>query len=334
MNDSAWSTLNRLREQFLFPSAGARSYWRSTEDIALYDVTFGERVGWKWDAVLNELTLRGWKPQSEGALDWGCGSGIASRRVLNYWPQFKSLQLHDKSTLAIQFAASKAKEDFSGIEINSANPDGEISNRLLLLSHVINELDPPALKRLLELAAKAREIIWVEPGSQEVSKQLVNAREQLMKDFQVVAPCSHQNRCGLLTLANQRHWCHHFARPPSAIFQDSNWVLFGKKMNIDLRSLPYSFLVLEKKSAGGACGGKPKEINRFSRIIGEPRHYKGFSKILNCDANGVRELLLQKRDDPKILKQIKKENVFPLYRWNRSGDKILSGELYEGEELR
>ena len=76
------ATLERLRGRFLAPDTRAGDYWRSEEELALYDSTFGERIGWKWDAVLSELSVRGWQPQGRRLVDWGCGSGIASRRVL------------------------------------------------------------------------------------------------------------------------------------------------------------------------------------------------------------------------------------------------------------
>jgi hypothetical protein len=67
--------LRVLRERFLNRTAGAEDYWRTAEDLALYDATFADRIGWKWDAVLRELTLRGWAPRSRHVLDWGCGTG-------------------------------------------------------------------------------------------------------------------------------------------------------------------------------------------------------------------------------------------------------------------
>ena len=74
-----WAALGRLRKDFLSGSAGQRDYWQSESDLASYDATFAQRIGWKWDCVLRELTWRGWKPPMGELLDWGCGSGIAGR---------------------------------------------------------------------------------------------------------------------------------------------------------------------------------------------------------------------------------------------------------------
>ena len=77
-----WESLDRHRERFLGGKPSDGPYWVSDSDLAGYDLTFGERIGWKWDAVLDELTMRGWSPGRGAVLDWGCGSGIAGRRVV------------------------------------------------------------------------------------------------------------------------------------------------------------------------------------------------------------------------------------------------------------
>ena len=80
-----WNALERLRKAFLGGTAGAIDYWQSENDLASYDATFAQRIGWKWDYVLHELTRRGWSPARGELLDWGCGSGIASRAFLDHF---------------------------------------------------------------------------------------------------------------------------------------------------------------------------------------------------------------------------------------------------------
>ena len=81
-----------------------------------------------------------------------------------------------------------------------------------------------------------------------------------------------------------------------------------------------SFLVLDRRPEALAA---PE--SGLARILGQPRYYKGFSKILSCQADGVSELTLQKRDAHELLKAMKKDPG-SLYRWERDGDKIRSGE--------
>ena len=78
-NTLDWAALDRLRDRFLAGGQGGESYWTSRSDLANYNFTYAQRIGWKWDAVLRELKMRKWTPPSKVLLDWGCGSGIASR---------------------------------------------------------------------------------------------------------------------------------------------------------------------------------------------------------------------------------------------------------------
>ncbi len=275
-----WAALDRLRETFLTGSSG--DYWHSRSDLDNYDFTYAQRIAWKWDAVLAELKRLDWKPPAETILDWGCGSGIAGRRVREFF-QLKSLRVFDRSALAMEYA----------VETGCANRWRDKEPGVLVLSHVLNEVGH---RELLPVIEGADAVLWVEPGTHADSRALIAMREQLRENFQVVAPCTHQAVCGMLATENLRHWCHFFADPPAGMMADPNWVRFAQRAGIDLRSLPYSYLVLDRKSS--AAGG--------ARVIGEPRFYRGHAKLLNCQSDGVREVTIQKRDDPELFRQLKK----------------------------
>jgi hypothetical protein len=273
-----WPALDRLRETFL---TGARGdYWRSRSDLENYDFTFGQRIAWKWNAVLAELQRLGWTPPAGAVLDWGCGSGIAGRLVRDFFG-LRTLRVHDRSKLAIDYAI-----EAGNAELWHDEPPG-----VLVLSHVLNEIReiPAAIER-------ADAVLWVEPGTHADSRALIKMRERLLEKFHVVAPCTHQAECGMLVPENDRHWCHFFAEPPVGIMADPNWVRFAQRAGIDLRSLPYSYLVLDRKTP--AAGGE--------RVIGEPRLYRGYAKMLSCRSDGVREVTIQKRDDPELFRRLKK----------------------------
>ena len=80
-----WKALERLRGLFLQGGACSTDYWCDERDLASYDATFAQRIGWKWDYVLAELRRRGWTPPRGTLLDWGCGSGIAGRAFLDHF---------------------------------------------------------------------------------------------------------------------------------------------------------------------------------------------------------------------------------------------------------
>jgi SAM-dependent methyltransferase len=321
-----WSTLDRLREGFLTGRASPGVYWKSRDDVAAYDRTYGERIGWKWDQVLRELRLRGWRPASRSVFDWGCGSGIASRRLVDFFDakNFESLTLWDHAPVASEYATSEASARWPDLSVSAATPGLLASSEpigLLLISHVLNELSDDQLTELQSLCSRAREIVWVEAGTHEVSRKLGGVRDALVVNagFAIVAPCTHQLACPIFTNGNERHWCHFFAPPPSEIFSDPNWVRFGQRAGIDLRSLPYSFIALDRAS------DRPR-TTVLSRVIGRPEHFKPYCRWLNCDDTGLAELELPKRADSTLFKQLERTKAPLVYRWDRDGSKVRTGQ--------
>lgn len=318
-----WAALERLRGAFLSGTGTAGAYWQSPSDLASYDLTFAQRIAWKWDAVLVELQARGWTPPAGPVLDWGCGSGVASRCVLRaFGPDtFSALHLFDRSSLAVEFAAERARAAFPKLPVQAGDVAGERGG-LLVLSHVLNELPEAGREALVEVLRRADAVLWLEPGTHADSRSLVAMRERLRDEFTVIAPCTHQETCGLLTAGNERHWCHNFATPPPGVMADSDWVRFAQRLGIDLRSLPYSFLVLERKGLRTA----EARFSAWSRVVGAPRVYKGFAKLFSCEASGVRDLTLQKRDAPELFKRLKHEEPVMMMKGDVAGDKLAAVE--------
>lgn len=375
-----WSALGRLRTEYLAGSAGGRDYWQGESDLASYDATFAQRIGWKWDYVLADLTRRGWIPPKGELLDWGCGSGIAGRAFLDHFgvQAVTGLRVWDRSPLAMQFAARRALEKYPELQVSAglggflatlslppglqpllslpaatlssllegaekkgsgeagirgtkcapghfkASPPGGEGHGagapklgILLLSHVLTELDPDQTAAVMDLAARALCVIWVEPGTHEASRRLIALREQWRGRFNVIAPCTHAAPCGMLATENQRHWCHHFAAPPREIFTDGNWSRFARLTGIDLRDLPLSFLVLDQRPAPSLPAGA-------ARVIGHPRIYKAHALLLGCDATGVRERKLKQRTLPAVFRALKKSAVEGLCVWECLGDEIMA----------
>jgi ribosomal protein RSM22 (predicted rRNA methylase) len=338
-----WEILDRLRETFLSDAKSAGPYWHTISDLECYNLTYGERIGWKWDAVLAELRQRGWAPCGElrrTILDWGCGSGVAGRRVIDFFgpANFSALRVHDHSELAMDFAEHHGRKKYPQLDVARADTRFLRSNDpigVLVLSHVLNELDDIARSELAELCARAQTILWVEPGTHEVSRALGGWREKLRATgLHAVAPCPHNAACGVLATGNERHWCHFFASPPASLYADSDWVKFGQRAGIDLRSLPYSFLVLDRNvgaalaptsrpQVAASSDPTPDPDLQLTRILGEPRHYKGYAKIFACDAAGVAELMLQKRDAPELFKALKQGSAPMLHRWTHLNGRII-----------
>ncbi len=316
-----WDSLERLRANFLGGVAGAKDYWQNESDLADYDATFAQRIGWKWDYVLAELKQRGWSPTAGKLLDWGCGSGVAGRAFLDHFgtSTVNELGLWDRSLLAMKFASARAREKFTGLNITTHGYDpvkGPSAPSTILISHVLNELTSKQTEALADFAAEATSVVWVEPGTYEASLTLIAIRERLRERMNTIAPCTHGDRCGILDPGNERHWCHHFASPPRDVFTNADWSRFSNELEIDLRDLPLSFLVMDKRPNTPPAKGA-------TRVIGHPRLYKAHALMLGCDKCGVRERRLMKRHHPKVFKSMKKGWNDNLQRWRCEGDEIM-----------
>lgn len=295
-----WPALHRMREGFLSGTSGGEPYWKSESDLSSYEATFAQRIGWKWDHVLGELNGLGWTPPSGPVLDWGTGTGIAHRRFFAHFGVggVSTLVLVDRSPMAVRFAARLTSQEHPDLAI------GGDAHRpsLLLVSHVISELDDRELADLVDLAASATAVIWVEPGEARISRALIGIRERLRGDKRLVAPCTHQETCGLLSPGAERHWCHHFATTPPGVFTDRGWARFAGITGIDLRSVPLSYLVLDKRDCIAADSSA-------KRLIGRPRVNKPEALAFCCDSSGVSDVRITRRRLPEVYRSARKNRL-------------------------
>lgn len=301
--DIDWIALNRLRQMYLKESSKLQdNYWNSTDTLRSYDATFAQRIGWKWDAVIEEFKSRYSAnfPQKMQLLDWGCGTGIAARRFVTAFrdADFAHVYFYDRSIEAAQFAQKKFREIYPNLS-NSFMHEAPKSRFILLVSHVLSELDSKSILALEGLARLSDAVFFVEPGTPASSDKLIRIRESLRSEIAFVAPCPHSDECGLLHKKDELDWCHNFARPPSEIFHDPDWSLFAKRMEIDLRSLPVSFLIGMKPKIAPPIGS-----NNCVRLLGRPKVGKVGATFVGCEKVGVHKMLVEKRRHASTVKQL------------------------------
>jgi hypothetical protein len=64
----------------------------------------------------------------------------------------------------------------------------------------------------------------------------------------------------------------------------------------------------------------------MTRVLGRSREFKGHLKVLACNAEGVADWTLQKRDALPLYRELKKGEGLPFYRLRMEGGRIVDGD--------
>ncbi len=300
--DDQLRRIGRLRELFLDDARGGRrlaDYWRDFDDLQAYDRVLAARIGWKWDAALTEARDRGFAPGADArVLDFGCGSGIAARRYVEHFAA-ADVAFHDRSTHAMEFALREFGVERAGCggriaaDVTTAEPD------VLLVSHVLSELDDRGRRGLRELISRSQNVLIVESGNRSAARRLSEMRDGLLDRFRIVAPCPHAEGCPALATAED--WCHFFAAPPPEVFTDGDWVKTARSVGVDLRALPYAFLALTRDDEPAPAVEPPP-----NRMLGRPKIKSRDALVTVCTADGLERRAVDKKRDRESFRQLKK----------------------------
>ena len=292
MDAGRLKVLKEIRSHFLKDKPSTtKDYWESVEALEAYDAVFARRIQWKWQSVLRELEdLRIDIPPGR-VLDYGSGTGVASESMGQLFK--REYLIFDRSQRAMLFTQRKLEK--LGVSCAQVNSYEEKPYDTFIASHIFSELEEAECIKVTKAAEKAQFLILVDAGTPAVSKKLVKLRDELLqRSWFVVAPCTHMNLCP--TGKSEADWCHFFAKTPSFVFTDSSWGKLAKELNIDLRSLPLSYLVMSKT---------PQELHGADRLIGRLKKNGQETLFHSCGAKG---LCLNKMKIPKKkLKEIEKD---------------------------
>ncbi|MGK0156931.1 MAG: SAM-dependent methyltransferase, partial [Neolewinella sp.] len=295
--------ITRLREMFLEERRGKRAlddYWRDPKDVEAYDAVLAERIGWKWDAALAECLDRGFeRADKQVVLDYGCGSGIAVRKFAAHFGAGEVL-LYDRSMHAMNFAAKRIAIDAPKLKARPIPSVNNVSPDVLLVSHVLGELDDEGNDELRALISRSKRVIIVEPGNRRVSRRLSKLRDELLDSFHVQAPCPHQGSCP--SLIEHNDWCHFFATPPPEVFTDGYWARVARELNIDLRALPFAFVALVNKTSAIDV----PDFDEDERLLGRADIQKHFAQMRCCTEEGITMVEITKRHHAKLWRSLKK----------------------------
>ncbi len=291
--------IERLRELFLDDSRGGAAlpdYWRDRDDLAAYALVLGARIGWKWDAALSECRDRGLgRADDQTVLDFGCGAGIAAQRFVRAFGA-RVVWCHDRSAVAMAFAAAALGTAHPDLTARTVTNVRTLAPDVLLVSHVLGELDERGLADLQALIARSRRVVIVEPGNRATSRRLGALRAALLPSFRVLAPCPHAASCP--ALARDNDWCHFFAPPPPEVFTNGDWAKIARELGIDLRALPYAFLAVTR---GPLPAGPPPP----HRLLGRPDVRKHDARMQLCTSQGLVDALVDKRTQAAVWRTLK-----------------------------
>lgn len=288
MDKSLWKRLQNLRQAYLKADGYLADYWQDEQLLDAYDKSLGQRIQWKWDAVLATIPER----KVNRLVDWGCGSGGATRAVLRHW-DCSEVALLDRSAKARAFAARKVREEHPKVRVAHEMNDGPFT---LIVSHVLSELPEAEVDKLVDLARRAEAVLWVEAGRPQESRKLSVIREKLRSTQRILAPCPHNSLCGMLRPGQEENWCHFTAKVPAEAYQSAYWRECSKELGFDLRSLPVSYLYTE----AGESGSESRDV----RVLAGSRQYKGYTRFSACAENGISVHDFMKRNDKKLYERL------------------------------
>jgi SAM-dependent methyltransferase len=294
MDNSSWKRIQKLRQSYLDAKGFLPDYWQDDELLLAYDETLAQRIRWKWRAVIDVLPLPV-EAFPKTLVDWGCGTGGASREFLSMHPaHFERLILLDRSSRAVSFAARKVKSEHAKIVVDTKLSDVD-EGFTLLISHVLSELPDEELRKLMPLVEAASVVLWVEAGRPQESRRLSTIRSQLMASHHFLAPCPHQDICGMLREGQEENWCHFKAPVPKEVHHSAFWRECAKQLGVDLRSLPVAYLFAQRLKVDS-----PRSDADELRILAGSRQYKGYTRFNACHRSGIIQAEFMKRHSKKI----------------------------------
>ncbi len=154
-----------------------------------------------------------WSPQT--MLDIGSGPGTALWAAANQWPTLRTLTAWEREAAFVSLGRDLTRASASAalrgarwerVDLHSVAHVATQRYDLVVIGHVLNELDETTRKATIELAWRLTEgmLVIVEPGHEAGFAVVRAARDQLLPTgAQTIAHCAHDRPCPL-----ERDWCH------------------------------------------------------------------------------------------------------------------------------
>ena len=196
-------------------------------------------------------------------LDIGAGPGTATWAACDAWPSLERATLVDDNLhlLALaQVTQAPLEVTAQRSAIATALTDAPSAD-VVMASYVLTELPDASLRATLDRLwdNAVHLLVIVEPGTPDGFRRILACREALIaRGAQIIAPCSHEDRC---PLAGAERWCHFNARLPR-----SRDHILAKDANVPFEDEKFSYLVAGKGFTALARGARVLATPKVDKI--------------------------------------------------------------------
>ena len=239
-----------------------------------------------------QQTIENYDEKLQTLFDIGAGTGSATWAI-NELNSMESIKCFERESSMINIG----KQLMKNTELNIVNWQqfdilkDEIMEKadIVITSYMINELPEDEKENVIEKLWKATNklLIIIEPGTPEGFKNIIKARNKLLKDGgYIVAPCSHQGECPI----PKDDWCAFYARVAR-----SSVHRHAKNGALGYEDEKFSYIAFSKIPVK----------NNGNRILRHPQIYKGYVNVKLCTQDGIKEKTYAKKDG-EIYKKVRK----------------------------
>lgn len=233
-------------------------------------------------------------------LDIGSGPGTCSLAAVEFFRGKRvNITAIDETTEALdilkavvdKFSDAKATIETHGIDVSKLGTLGlKKKHDVIFFSNILNELEEKKAhivrKAASDLMKPNGRIIIIEPALKETTRSVMQLRDELAYEFDIIAPCiGSPKECPMLK-DSERHWCHMYLdwkRPE--LIEKTDRAAGLKKYH-----LIFSYLILGNK------GSAPKSTENIWRVVSSPLVTKGKCELFVCGHSGLRRLTRLNKD--------------------------------------
>jgi ribosomal protein RSM22 (predicted rRNA methylase) len=276
----------RLSARYRFPGAVERTADFALGELQAYLATRVLATFAATRSVLAEMSsLRSsWAPRT--VLDLGAGPGTATWAAASVFGSIERAVLVERDPQMAALGLRLAQSSPSGLLPESSWSIGDAGattgqpSDLVVAAYVLGELGPHREGVALEhwWRATLGELVLIEPGTPAGFERLRAARTALIdRGAFVTAPCPHDDRCPL----QAPDWCHFAVRlTRSPLHRES------KRARLGYEDEKYSYVVVSANRGSRAA----------ARLVRSPRAHKGHVRLRLCEAAGLNERVVSRRD--------------------------------------